>query len=83
VREAKTSSLSVVKTRKAVSKMELFHISLELLCFSPSCIPLFPLQTPHHSVYTNVGSDISVIIFYDEKDLVWFIRQKALKNNGA
>jgi len=81
VREAKTSSLSVVKTRKAGSKIEFFYISVELLCFSPFCTPLFPLQTPHHSVYTNFRSDISVIILYGEKDLGWFIRQKALKNN--
>jgi hypothetical protein len=81
VREAKNSSLSVVKTRKAESKMEFFHISVELLLFSSSCIPLIPLQTPHYSVYTNVRIDISVIIFYGEKDLGCFIRQKELKNN--
>jgi hypothetical protein len=58
--------------------MEFFHIAMELLCFSPSCIPLIPPQTPHHSVYTNVKSDISVIIFYGEKDLGWFIRRKII-----
>jgi hypothetical protein len=83
VREAKNSSLSVVKTRKAESKMEFFHISMELLCFCPSRIPLIPLQTPHHSVYTNDRSDISVIIFYGEKDLGWFLWQKLLKTNTA
>ena len=63
--------------------MEFSHISMELFCFSPSYIPLFPLQTPNHSVYTNVRSDISVIIFYGEKDLGWFIKQKVLNNNRA
>jgi hypothetical protein len=63
--------------------MEFFHISMELLCFSPSCIPLIAVQTSHHSVYTNVRSDISVIIFYGEKDLGGFVREKALKNNTA
>jgi hypothetical protein len=83
VHEAKNSSLSLEKTRKAESKVEFFQISIELLWFCPPCFPLIPLQTPHQSVCTNVRSDISDNIFYGEKYLGWLIRQKALKNNTA